>query len=126
MIFPSNIKSVSLFSQYLRTDYKTTRPDLRPLNAEMMGGTPEEVPERYKQGSPINFLQNVKGKVLIVQGLRNPNVTPENVRIVENKLKNHGIKFEKLVFGDEGHGIIRKKNKREKIKKITQYLDEVL
>ncbi|MCK5141703.1 MAG: S9 family peptidase, partial [Candidatus Heimdallarchaeota archaeon] len=39
-------------------DYDTTRPDLRPLSAEMMGGTPEEVPERYEKGSPINYMQN--------------------------------------------------------------------
>ncbi len=110
----------------LIVDYETTRPDLRPYSAEMMGGTPEEVPERYKKGSPINFLHNIKGKVLIVQGLKDPNVTPENVRVVENKLKIHGIKYEKLEFDDEGHGIIRKRNKHKKILTLANFFEKSL
>jgi dipeptidyl aminopeptidase/acylaminoacyl peptidase len=110
----------------LIVDYETTRPDLRPYSAEMMGGTPEEVPERYKQGSPINFIHNIKGKVLIIQGLRDPNVTPENVRAVENKLKKYDISYKKLEFDDEGHGIIRKRNKRKKIVTIANFFENNL
>ncbi|MFX0084060.1 MAG: prolyl oligopeptidase family serine peptidase [Candidatus Hodarchaeota archaeon] len=110
----------------LIVDYETTRPDLKPYSAEMMGGTPEEVPERYQQASPINFLNNIKGKVLIVQGLKDPNVTPENVRVVENKLKIYGINYEKLEFDDEGHGIIRKRNKHKKILTIATFFEKSL
>ncbi|RME90581.1 MAG: S9 family peptidase, partial [Anaerolineae bacterium] len=31
----------------LVVDYETTRPDLRPYSEEMMGGSPQEVPQRY-------------------------------------------------------------------------------
>ena len=90
----------------LRVDYETTRPDLRPYSAEMMGGTPEEVPQRYKRGSPITYIQNIRGNVLIVQGARDPNVTPAHVKEVEGPLKTNKIPYEKLVFADEGHGIV--------------------
>src|SRR5262249_27700248 len=38
----------------LVVDYQTTRPDLRPYSEEMMGGSPEQVPQRYHERSPIN------------------------------------------------------------------------
>ena len=94
----------------LVVDYKTTRPDLRPYSEEMMGGAPEEVPERYRERSPINFVQNVEGEILIVQGLKDPNVTPQNVDDVVNELEQHNISYEILTFADEGHGISRTKN----------------
>ena len=52
----------------LAVDYHATRPDLRPYG-EMMGG-PEEVPDRYRERSPVNFVENIRGELLIVQGLR--------------------------------------------------------
>ncbi|UCE13381.1 MAG: S9 family peptidase [Candidatus Heimdallarchaeota archaeon] len=110
----------------LVVDYNTTRPDLRPYSAEMMGGTPEEVPDRYYSGSPINFVHNIKGNVLIVQGLNDPNVTPENVRVVEEALKKHNVAYEKLAFDDEGHGVYRRKNRKKKIITITRFFNKNL
>ncbi len=66
-------------------DYDATRPDLRPYSEEMMGGSPEEVPERYRERSPVHFVGNIRGELLIVQGLRDPNVTPENVSVVQRR-----------------------------------------
>jgi dipeptidyl aminopeptidase/acylaminoacyl peptidase len=94
----------------LVVDYHATRPDLRPYSEEMMGGSPEEVPERYRERSPINYVQDIRGKLLIVQGLRDPNVTPDNVDAVTQALDQHDIPYELLTFEDEGHGIVRPKN----------------
>lgn len=96
----------------LVVDYQTTRPDLRPYSEEMMGGSPEQVPHKYYERSPINFVQNIRGKLLIVQGARDPNVTPENVRAVRAALDRAGIPYEVLIFDDEGHGIIRPSNQK--------------
>ncbi|MHA1979068.1 MAG: prolyl oligopeptidase family serine peptidase [Candidatus Hodarchaeales archaeon] len=110
----------------LIVDYETTRPDIRPYSEEMMGGSPQAVPERYKEGSPINYIQNITGNVLIVQGMNDPNVTPENVKVVEEELIKHNIDYEKLPFDDEGHGIYRKKNRRVKIMKICDFFEKTL
>lgn len=96
----------------LVVDYETTRPDLRPYSAEMLGGTPSEVPDRYRERSPIHFVSNIKGRLLIVQGLHDPNVTPENVRAVSAALQAAGVEFELLAFDDEGHGIAKPKNQK--------------
>jgi len=94
----------------LVVDYYATRPDLRPYSEEMMGGSPEEVPERYRERSPINYVENIRGRLLIVQGLRDPNVTPDNVYAVTQELDRLSIPYELLTFEDEGHGIARPRN----------------
>ncbi len=94
----------------LVVDYYATRPDLRPYSEEMMGGSPEDVPERYHERSPINFVKNIRGRLLIVQGLQDPNVTPDNVHAVTRALDELGIAYELLTFEDEGHGIADPRN----------------
>jgi dipeptidyl aminopeptidase/acylaminoacyl peptidase len=94
----------------LIVDYETTRPDLRPYSEEMIGGSPKEVPEKYHERSPIHFVENIRGAVLIVQGLQDPNVNPENVKEVRQALEKAGVSYELLAFKDEGHGIFRPKN----------------
>ena len=94
----------------LVVDYNATRPDLRPYSEEMMGGSPEEVPDIYRQRSPIEFVSNIHSNLLIVQGLKDPNVTPDNVHAVTEALLRENIPYELLTFEDEGHGIARPEN----------------
>ncbi len=108
----------------LVVDYETTRPDLRPYSEEMMGGSPDQVPERYKERSPINFVGNIKGKLLIVQGLQDPNVTPQNASAVEKELKQAGIPYELLAFEDEGHGIHKPRNQRLLYKRLADFFSK--
>ncbi|HEX2739413.1 MAG TPA: prolyl oligopeptidase family serine peptidase, partial [Rubrobacter sp.] len=96
----------------LVVDYYATRPDLRPYSEEMMGGSPEEVPDQYQERSPINFVSNIQGDLLIVQGMKDPNVTPDNVYAVTKALQRENIPYELLTFDDEGHGISRPENLR--------------
>jgi len=108
----------------LVVDYETTRADLRPYSVEMMGGTPEEVPERYFERSPINFVANIKAKVLIVQGLQDPNVTPDNVKAVRKALEADGVQYELLTFDDEGHGISKPKNREVLFPRLLTFFEQ--
>jgi dipeptidyl aminopeptidase/acylaminoacyl peptidase len=110
----------------LVVDYHETRPDLRPYSEEMMGGSPDEVPERYRERSPINYVQNIRGKLLIVQGLQDPNVTPENVHAVTKALDEHQIPYELLTFEDEGHGIVRPKNLKVLYPRLADFFETAL
>lgn len=96
----------------LVVDYETTRPDIRPYSEEMMGGSPASAPERYRERSPLHFVDNIEGRLLIVQGANDPNVTPQNLHVVEAALERAGIPYEALVFPDEGHGIRKLENQR--------------
>ncbi len=96
----------------LVVDYETTRPDIRPYSEEMMGGSPATAPERYRERSPIHFVDRIRGRLLIVHGANDPNVTPENLHVVEEALTRAGIPYETLVFPDEGHGVRKPENLR--------------
>ncbi len=110
----------------LIVDYETTRPDLRPYSEEMLGGSPDEIPEKYRERSPIHFVQNIRGKLLIVQGLQDPNVTPANVEAVRRRLDEAGIEYEVLAFEDEGHGILRPKNLKTLYLKLVEFFERAL
>jgi dipeptidyl aminopeptidase/acylaminoacyl peptidase len=105
----------------LVVDYQTTRPDLRAYSEEMIGGRPDQLPERYRERSPIHFVSNIKGRLLIVQGLRDPNVTPENVHVVAGALQASGVEYQLLAFEDEGHGIKRPKNQRTLYTRLAEF-----
>ncbi|HEY8286477.1 MAG TPA: prolyl oligopeptidase family serine peptidase [Chloroflexota bacterium] len=91
----------------LVVDYETTRPD--------------QVPERYRERSPINFVSDIKGRLLIVQGLRDPNVTPRNVQIVREAQDQAGVSYDVLTFADEGHGIKRPKNQKVLYQRLAEF-----
>ncbi len=108
----------------LVVDYESTRPDLRPYSAEMMGGRPDQVPERYRERSPIYFVDQIQGQLLIVQGLQDPNVTPENVRVVTRALQAARVEYQLLAFEDEGHGISKPRNQKTLYLRLLQFFEE--
>ena len=108
----------------LVVDYETTRPDLRPYSEEMLGGRPDQVPDRYRERSPINFVDHIRGRLLIVQGLRDPNVTPQNVQVVAGALQQAGVEYQVLPFEDEGHGISRPRNQKILYTKLAAFFGE--
>jgi dipeptidyl aminopeptidase/acylaminoacyl peptidase len=108
----------------LVVDYNTTRPDLRPYSEEMIGGSPDQVPDKYRERSPINFVDNIKGKLLIVQGLQDPNVSPENVSAVSAALDKGGVDYDVLAFEDEGHGILKPRNQRTLYLRLVDFFEK--
>ncbi len=110
----------------LVVDYETTRPDLRTYSEEMMGGSPVRAPERYRERSPVHFLRNIRGRLLVVQGQRDPNVTPENVRAVKGGLDEAGIPYELLEFADEGHGVSKPKNQKILLERLSSFFQRAL
>jgi dipeptidyl aminopeptidase/acylaminoacyl peptidase len=91
-------------------------PHGRAYSEEMMGGPPEAVPEKYRNASPGTFVDAIRGHVLIVHGLADSNVGPENTHSAVRDLTARGIPHEVMLFPDEGHGIARRGN-------VARYLD---
>lgn len=107
----------------LVVDYESTRPDLRSYAEEMMGGSPGHLPERYRERSPVHDVHRIRGRLLIVQGERDPNVTPANVRAVRAALQAAGVPYEMLAFEDEGHGIVRPENQRRLYRRLADFFE---
>lgn len=103
-------------------DYEA-RPEFRPLTDEIFGGSPEQVPEKYFNASPINFIQNIVGRLLIIQGMQDVTVSPENVSLATAALQKAGIQYEFLAFEDEGHGIVKPKNQRKLYLELAKFFE---
>lgn len=102
---------------------ETEMPHLRDYSREMMGGTPEEVPEKYAAASPGNFIHQIRGPVMIVQGLADSNVGPENARVAVRELTAAGIAHEVVFYEDEGHGVARRRNLADYLERSVGFLE---
>ncbi|MEZ5833610.1 MAG: prolyl oligopeptidase family serine peptidase [Dongiaceae bacterium] len=109
----------------LTTDYdETGMPHGRAYSEEMMGGAPAEQPERYFNASPANFIDRIKGRLMIVHGLKDSNVSPENTRAAVRDLDRAGIPYTLLTFDNEGHGIYRASNRETLFRRVADFFGE--
>lgn len=109
----------------LDVDYHATEmPHGRAYSIEMMGGTPEQVPDRYFRASPKNFIKNIRGRLLIVHGLADSNVSPENTRVACRDLLAAKIPFDLMTFDDEGHGIYKAGNREKLLLRIERFFSK--
>lgn len=108
----------------LDIDYhETEMPHGRAYSEEMMGGAPEEFPEKYANASPGRFIDRIRGHVMIVHGLADSNVGPENTHTAVRELTAAGIPHEVLLFADEGHGVFRRRNVETYLRQSADFLD---
>ena len=106
----------------LGIDYHNTEmPHGRAYSEEMMGGTPEQYPERYFNASPTNFVDRIKGKLMIVHGLSDSNVSPANTDLAVKDLEERGIPYRLLTFPDEGHGIYKRGNRARWLAEMADF-----
>jgi dipeptidyl aminopeptidase/acylaminoacyl peptidase len=108
----------------LDIDYGATEmPHGRAYSEEMMGGRPDEAPEKYRAASPGNFIDRIRGHVLIVHGLADSNVGPENTHAAIRELTAAGIPHQTLLFENEGHGINRRSNVAVFFDRMARFLE---
>lgn len=108
----------------LDIDYNATEmPWGRAYSEEMMGGSPDEVPERYANASPGNFIDQIRGHVMVVHGLADSNVGPENTHVAVRELTAAGIPHEVMLFHDEGHGVTRRANLTAYLERTAAFLE---
>lgn len=107
----------------LDIDYHATEmPHGKAYSEEMMGGTPEELPEKYDNASPGRFIDQIRGDLMIVHGLADTNVGPENTHTAIRELTEAGIPHEVLLFGNEGHGVFRRSNVETYLRRTADFL----
>jgi dipeptidyl aminopeptidase/acylaminoacyl peptidase len=62
--------------------------------------------------------------LLIVQGARDPNVTPANVAAMRAALDAAGIAYDVVEFADEGHGILKPRNQRALYARLATFFGD--
>ena len=108
----------------LFVDYaNTTMPHLRDYSVEMLGGTPEDVPQAYARGTLKDDMRRITGQLMIVHGLRDTNVSPENSRLASSDLMQLGIGHHLLTFADEGHGVTKASNRAILLAEMSAFFE---
>ncbi|MBS1494116.1 MAG: S9 family peptidase [Bacteroidetes bacterium] len=137
------------FGGFMTLTCVTKAPDLWKCAIDIFGPSNlftflKSVPEHWKQGtdilvgnaerdkamlterSPINFVDNIKCPLLVIQGKYDPRVVEdESVQIVE-KLKSVNKPVEYMLLEDEGHGFSKVSNQIKVFKLMLNFLDKYL
>ncbi|MCX4512301.1 prolyl oligopeptidase family serine peptidase [Streptomyces sp. NBC_01619] len=104
-------------------DYVTAYHDemeaLKAMDRTLLGGTPEEVPERYEASSPLTYVDAVTAPVYISAGVNDPRCPIRQVENYVDRLAARGADHEVYRY-DAGHGSLVVE---ERIKQVRLELD---
>ncbi|MGJ5696642.1 prolyl oligopeptidase family serine peptidase [Streptomyces sp. SID7815] len=107
-------------------DYVTAYHDemeaLKAMDRTLLGGTPEEVPERFKASSPLTYVDAVRAPVYISAGVNDPRCPIRQVENYVDRLAARDAVHEVYRY-DAGHGSLVVE---ERIKQVRLELDFAL
>jgi dipeptidyl aminopeptidase/acylaminoacyl peptidase len=94
-------------------------PAMRAWDRSFMGGTPEELPELYRERSPITYVDGVRAPVLFVAGENDPRCPIGQVKAYVDALRARGGELEVYTY-DAGHASLVD---AERIRQVQVELD---
>ena len=83
--------------------YEDEMEPLKKYDAALFGGTPTEVPERYRVANPITYIDRVRVPMLLLVGQNDPRCPSRSVDVYRDRLLELGKPFEEYRY-DAGHG----------------------
>ncbi|MGW2084618.1 S9 family peptidase [Streptomyces sp. NPDC001880] len=101
------------------TAYHDEMEDLKAMDRTLLGGTPEEVPERFEASSPLTYVDAVRAPVYISAGVNDPRCPIRQVENYVDRLKKRDAVHEVYRY-DAGHGSLVVE---ERIKQVRLELD---
>ncbi|MCB0431115.1 MAG: S9 family peptidase [Flavobacteriales bacterium] len=84
--------------------------------------TPQENPSGYDDNSPINFVDKIKGKYLLIHGMADDNVHFQNAAEMIRAMVDKNIPFELGVYPDKNHSIYGGNTRLHLYSKMTEFL----
>lgn len=88
--------------------------------------TPQENPSGYDENSPINYVQNLKGKYLLIHGSADDNVHVQNTMLMMEALIQSNKQFDSQIYPDKNHGIYGGYTRIQLYNKMTNFILENL
>ena len=93
-------------------------------------GDPVQDAELWRERSAINFVDNVRARLLMVHGVNDPRCPVEQSRVFRDRLleldRTEGVDFEYVEFGDQGHGSADIQQKIRTYHLLTDYMQRNL
>lgn len=84
--------------------------------------TPQENPAGYDDNSPINHVDKMKGKYLLIHGSADDNVHVQNTYEMTSALVKANKQFELFIYPDKNHGIYGGNTRYHLYKKMTDFI----
>ena len=84
--------------------------------------TPQENPSGYDDNSPINFVEKLKGKYLLIHGSGDDNVHVQNSMQMMEALIQANKQFDSQIYPDKNHGIYGGKTRIQLFNKMTNFI----
>ncbi len=118
--------AVDMFGPYdLPTWASRVPPSWMPY-IKLAIGDPETERGFLLERSPKTYFDHLKAPLMIIQGRHDPRVPePESRQVVED-LRKRGLEVDYLVFEDEGHDVLRFKNRVVCYNRITEFFQKHL
>lgn len=102
--------------------YKRVSEDL----AKSLGGTPDHVPEAYRQVSPTTYVANIKCPILILHGEEDDDVPVAHAHIMAHAIEKAGGEYELKIFEEAGHGLRSPKIRKAMDLLVHEFLNRYL
>lgn len=128
------------FGGFMTTSMMSRKPAVGTFKAAVAGGpvidwkyyeimyterymdTPQSNPEGYKQASLLNYVTDLKGKLIIIEGLEDGTVVPQHCYAYINECIAKGVLIDFFPYPNHEHNV-RGRDRIHMYKKIAQYFD---
>ena len=87
--------------------------------------TPEENPEGYEHASLLNYVDNLKGDLMVIHCTTDPVVVWQNSLDFIDKCVDAGVQLDYFVYPGHEHNV-RGKDRMHLYQKIEKYIDNAL
>jgi len=118
--------SCDLFGPYNLLTFLDRLPETWKTYFRLAVGDPEKDKEFLRERSPISYLKNFRAPLLIVQGKNDPRVVLQESKDLVGDLRANNVEVEFLVFEDEGHDVLKFRNKVTCYNKIVDFFKKHL
>jgi dipeptidyl aminopeptidase/acylaminoacyl peptidase len=117
---------VDMFGPYNLITFMQRLPQTWQTFFSLSVGDPEKDRDFLLERSPFTHIDNVKCPMLMIQGRNDPRVVEKETSDVVERLRSRGIPVDYLVFEDEGHDVIKFKNRVTCYNRIVTFFTERL
>lgn len=118
--------AVNLFGPYNLLTFVKSIPETWKPYMHRVVGHPEKDREFLLERSPLTYVKNTQCPMLVIQGKNDPRVVESESSMLVHELQQRGKEVEYLLFEDEGHDILKYKNKVECYNRMISFFEKHL
>jgi dienelactone hydrolase len=103
--------------------YAEQTEELRLQDQALFGGTPHEVPDRYRRASPLTYVEDLSAPVLVLIGREDPRCPRGQAYRFVTAARHHHPELIEVIDHEAGHGVTRSANATELLAAQGAFVD---